>query len=147
MLSQRGCELWSEVVDKLLSQPGWLLDIAGTLRLQHRPFNDTMNASGESYSIRRLATLFAAWKCLVISLAFASPGPGYDTSTGILFDQYASASVSKTWLARILDHLTLRLTRWDGLYFAVNAERGHVNEQDWAFSWALARFTDAAAEG
>lgn len=107
-----------------------------------------MNASGESYSIRRLTTLFLSWKVLLILLACASPGPGYDTSTQILFDQYASTTPSKkTLLANVLEHLTLRLTRWDGLYFAVNAERGHVNEQDWAFSWALARFTDVFAKG
>lgn len=105
-----------------------------------------MNASGESYGIRKLTALFVAWKLLLIFAACASPGVGYDTSTQILFDQYGSTT-PKSWFSSALEHLALRLTRWDGIYFASLAERGHVNEQDWAFSWALAKVTDNIAKG
>ena len=101
-----------------------------------------MNASGESYGIRRLISFFIAWKSLLLIIAWASSGPGYDTSTQILFDQREPSSRLST-----LENVVLRLTRWDGIYFATLAERGHVNEQDWAFSWVLARFTDWMAGG
>lgn len=84
----------------------------------------------------RLVALFVAWKVLLLLVVCASPGPGYDTSTRVLFDQHAP---SLSWTARALEHAVLRSTRWDGIYFATSAERGHVNEQEWAFSWVLAR--------
>lgn len=102
-----------------------------------------MKESGESHGIRRLIALFLAFKILLFLIACASPGFGYDTSTQILFDQYGPRSNS--WIANALEHVAVRLTRWDGIYFATLAERGHINEQDWAFSWVLARVTDGTA--
>jgi len=99
-----------------------------------------MTALGAPYSGTRLFIYFIAWKVLLLVLVALSPGDGYDTSTRILFDCYASESQS--WAAKCIEHVVLRLTRWDGIYFATNAERGHLNEQDWAFSWAFARLVD-----
>ena len=101
-----------------------------------------MRATG-SYGIRKLVAFFLAWKLFLLVIACASPGLGYDTSTQILLDHYGSRSES--WTARPIELAVLRLTRWDGIYFATLAERGHVNEQDWAFSWLLARSTDRAS--
>jgi phosphatidylinositol glycan class V len=94
---------------------------------------------------RTLIKYFILWKVLLLAAACASPGPGYDTSTRILFDQYEQPA--RTLLGRGIEHLVLRLTRWDGIYFSSSAARGHVNEQDWAFSWALARSTSFLSRG
>lgn len=99
----------------------------------------------DNSSIGQLTLYFIAWKALLLIVASASPGRGYDTSTQILLDHDARSPQS--WSGRVLQHCLLRLTRWDGIYFASNSERGHVNEQDWAFSWALARVTSSVAEG
>ena len=101
------------------------------------------NSLNSSNDTRRLVVFFWAWKLLLLALAFASPGNGYDTSTRILFDQY-DASTTESYLSRALERVVLRLTRWDGIYFATSSERGHVNEQEWAFSWFL---TDIVTAG
>lgn len=102
-----------------------------------------LNATG--HGIREIILVFAAWKLLLLAVACASPGQGYDTSTQILIDQYGHSSDS--WHGGAIEHLVLRLTRWDGIYFATSAERGHVHEQEWAFSWVLARLTSGFARG
>ncbi|KAK5174195.1 ER membrane glycoprotein subunit of the GPI transamidase complex-like protein [Saxophila tyrrhenica] len=93
--------------------------------------------------LRKLTTAFISGKLLLLLVACASPGPGYDTSTQILFDQYSHPSDS--WLNRALEHVVLRLTRWDGIYFASSSTRGHVYEQEWAFSWVVAKITSAVS--
>jgi hypothetical protein len=93
-----------------------------------------------------LLAIFTAWKSLLLVVAYASPGPGYDTSTRVLFDQY-NASPPRTWLAQIVQDLALRLTRWDAFYFTTSSERGHLFEQEWAFSWFMARLTAALSNG
>lgn len=92
-----------------------------------------------------LLKYFLIWKALLIAAACASPGPGYDTSTQILFEQYEPPASSS--YGRAIEYIVLRLTRWDGIYFASNSARGHVNEQNWAFSWALARSTSFLSRG
>ena len=92
-------------------------------------------------NIGRLITIFCFWKLLLILIAVASPGPGYDTSTEILLRRHSDTAESWT------EHLVSRLTRWDGLYFASAAERGPVFEQQWAFSPFLARVTSALMGG
>ena len=92
-----------------------------------------------------LLAIFTVWKSLLLLVAYASPGPGYDTSTRVLFDQYSAPP--PTWLARAVQDLTLRLTRWDALYFTTSSERGHLFEQEWAFSWFMARLTAALSNG
>jgi phosphatidylinositol glycan class V len=93
----------------------------------------------------KLVALFSAWKALLLVVAYASPGPGYDTSTSLLFDRYQTHSVS--FLGTHLERLLLRLTRWDAIYFASSSERGHLYEQEWAFSWFHARITSALSHG
>lgn len=92
-----------------------------------------------------LLAFFAAWKLLLLAVAYASPGPGYDTSTRIVFDQYNTRPHS--WLAGIVQHITLRLTRWDAIYFSTSSERGHLYEQEWAFSWFMSRVTALLSNG
>ena len=92
-----------------------------------------------------LLAFFAAWKLLLLGVACASPGPGYDTSTRVLFDQYNVQAHS--WTSRVVEHLTLRLTRWDALYFSTSSARGHLYEQEWAFSWFMSRLTAILANG
>lgn len=92
-----------------------------------------------------LIAIFLVWKLLLLAIACGSPGPGYDTSTQILLDQHVSGD--ETWLAHLLECVVLRLTRWDGIYFASSSTRGHVNEQEWAFSWVLAKVTAGVARG
>jgi GPI mannosyltransferase 2 len=88
--------------------------------------------------IASLLTLFTAWKVLLLTLAIISPGPGYDTSTQLLFRGYGvnSALLSSTSAG---DVLAQKLTRWDAIYFATSAERGYQLEQEWAFGWGLTR--------
>jgi hypothetical protein len=62
-----------------------------------------------------------------------------------LFDQYDASP--PTSLARTVQDLALRLTRWDALYFTTSSERGHLFEQEWAFSWFMARLTAALSNG
>jgi hypothetical protein len=92
-----------------------------------------------------LLTFFVAWKLLLLGVACASPGPGYDTSARILFDQYDVHEHS--WTSQVVEHLTLRLTRWDALYFSTSSARGHLYEQEWAFSWFMSRLTATLANG
>ncbi|PPJ50252.1 hypothetical protein CBER1_04871 [Cercospora berteroae] len=89
--------------------------------------------------ITQLITCFCLWKLLVVLIAAASPGPGYDTSTQLLLRPNANAV--DPWL----DHLATKLTRWDGLYFASASANGQVFEQQWAFSPFLTRVTSAFA--
>ena len=103
------------------------------------------DAAGRQFSRGRLVIYFLAWKLLLLVIACLSPGPGYDTSTQILLDQYKSDT--RSYADHALERLVLRLTRWDGIYFASSSERGHVHEQEWAFSWALAKVTSWTARG
>ncbi|KAK8184117.1 GPI mannosyltransferase 2 [Phyllosticta citribraziliensis] len=81
------------------------------------------------HPVRALLLLIVSWKILLLSIAFLSPGPGYDSSSALL-----------------LHHpLALRLTRWDAVYFASSAERNHLYEQEWAFSWLLSRLISITA--
>ena len=92
-----------------------------------------------------LLAFFVAWKLLLLGVACASPGPGYDTSTRILFAQNGVRAHSL--LSRLVEHLALRLTRWDALYFSTSSARGHLYEQEWAFSWFMSRLTAMLAIG
>ena len=92
----------------------------------------------EGSRIRQLGVIFCAWKTLLLLLAAFCPGPGYDTSALILFDPSPHRHENFSHLARH-DRLTLNLLRWDAFYFAKAAERGHIFEQEWAFSWAYSQ--------
>ncbi|EGX95696.1 DUF409 domain protein [Cordyceps militaris CM01] len=74
-----------------------------------------------------LAAAFLAWKALILLLAYgALVGSDYDTSTALLLPSSRATSLAR------------RLTRWDAVYFVHGARDGHVYEQEWAFSPALA---------
>lgn len=98
-----------------------------------------------SISPVRLLPLFGVWKTILVLTACLSPGSGYDTSTRIYIDGHHSPSSS--WLATALDHLVLRLTRWDAIYFTSAAEHGKHYEQEWAFSLVLSNFTSLVVKG
>lgn len=87
---------------------------------------------------RQLVLIFCAWKAFLLLLAALCPGPGYDTSAFILFDNSSTRHGNFNALPR-LDRLALNLFRWDALYFVQAAERDKVFEQEWAFSWAYSR--------
>lgn len=92
---------------------------------------------------RRLLAVFCVWKLFLFFVAAVSPGPGYDSSTDILFRQsHLPPSASP-----LVQHLLTRLSRWDAIYFTTSASRGHLYEQEWAFSWLLARAMAATSAG
>jgi GPI mannosyltransferase 2 len=101
----------------------------------------------ERTSLARLKRFFLLFKCLLLLAALASPGPGYDTSTDMLFARARSASETDSGFSRAVDYALLRLTRWDAVYFASSSARGHLYEQEWAFSWVLSKVTSAVARG
>ncbi|KAK5677133.1 ER membrane glycoprotein subunit of the GPI transamidase complex-like protein [Elasticomyces elasticus] len=98
----------------------------------------------EKTSPNRLLPIFCGWKALLLVIAVASPGVGYDSSTKILFD--AQRGNYDSWFAKVVEYVLLRLTRWDGIYFAsAAANNQQVYEQEWAFSWALSRVNSMLA--
>ena len=92
-----------------------------------------------------LATLFVLWKVLLLLLAVVSPGPGYDTSTSLLFQLETATSTRNTVLQRIADLVSEKLVRWDAIYFASIAQHGYVYEQEWAFGWGFAMLSRVVA--
>lgn len=99
----------------------------------------------------RLAYLFALWKTLLLAIAWLSPGPGYDTSTQLLFGSASTQQATATTdpfhgAASALNLVAQKLTRWDGIYFVSNAHRGYILEQEWAFSWAYTRIVKLFAQ-
>lgn len=76
---------------------------------------------------RTLTTVFVAWKVFLLAIAAGSQvGPTYDTSSSLLAPDGAPGP-----------GLVTRLTSWDAIYFVRSAQRGHLFEQEWAFSSAL----------
>ena len=73
------------------------------------------------YPKSSLAAFYVLWKFLLLLVAIASPGAGYDTST--------------TLLSQPQSLLTSKLVRWDAIYFTEVAHRGYLFEQEWAFGW------------
>lgn len=95
--------------------------------------------------ITRLTAVYCAWKIFLLVIVALSPGPGYDTSTRSLFDQYGPAPSGGA--ARVLYELALRLTRWDGIYFSSASVDGYKHEQQWAFSWVQTRMSSLLVDG
>ena len=98
-------------------------------------------------SVGRVSAIFWAWKALLLGVACASPGLGYDTSTRILLDSYPLTKPTTGTVSLAVEHLVLRLMRWDAIYFASLSTRGHIFEQEWAFSWAWTKINSSFTEG
>ncbi|OCL02726.1 glycosyltransferase family 76 protein [Glonium stellatum] len=102
-----------------------------------KPFSQPSNDP-----IKSLVIIFVLWKFVLVLLAIASPVPGYDTSTLILIRGHDLNLSRRTFYSEfhtIRERLSLSLVRWDAIYFVKTAERGYVNEQEWAFSWVFTR--------
>ena len=92
----------------------------------------------QNHATSALIVLFLAWKLLLLTIAFLTPGPSYDSSTGLLFQSQPFSRTSqlninkKSWdFARLAG----KLTRWDAIYFTNIGARGRIFEQEWAFGW------------
>jgi GPI mannosyltransferase 2 len=82
--------------------------------------------------ILQLTFIFALWRTFLFAIALFTPSPPYDTSASRILTPIHpedSAIVSG------LKYFCEKLTRWDGIYYLKVAERGYVNEQEWAFGW------------
>jgi phosphatidylinositol glycan class V len=89
-----------------------------------------------NHPIRTLILSFLAWKTLLLVIAAASPGPGYDTSASLLS---GSSDNPAGELPAALHYLVGKLTKWDAIYFVKSANRGYLFEQEWAFGWGFSR--------
>lgn len=89
----------------------------------------------EKWRKQHLVLIFCAWKALLLLLSAFTPGPGYDTSGFVLYDSSIHRHDRFDTISRG-DRLSINLLRWDAIYFVKAAERGHIFEQEWAFSWA-----------
>lgn len=94
---------------------------------------------------RRLIPIFLAWKTVLLLVATFSPGPGYDTSALILLNSSTNRH-AELQSPSLVDRITLNTFRWDAFYFVKSAQRGHVYEQEWAFSWAYSYVLNTAAQ-
>lgn len=99
-----------------------------------------------------LFTAFGCWKLLLASIALVAPSPAYDTSTALalLHSSHNAPHLQaggSTGARRVWEALCHSLTRWDAIYFAKAAERGYVNEQEWAFGWGYTQAVVATGKG
>lgn len=102
-------------------------------------------ASSQSRELRLLVQLFVLWKALLLLVACASPGPGYDTSTKVLFSAISTTGGANDELPVWLTYLPSKLVRWDAFYFVPIAQRGYVHEQEWAFGWGFSKLISLVA--
>lgn len=97
---------------------------------------------------RSLIICFILWKVILLSIAYLSPGQGYDTSTSLLLHQSHAASETVKDTSQWLKYgLVNKLVRWDAIYFAQISSRGYVFEQEWAFGWGFTRLVSRAGKG
>ena len=93
-----------------------------------------------------LVISFMAWKLILLCIPLTSPGPGYDTSTVLLFRDLnlAQAIPESGWeLASPLNNLV----RWDAIYFTQLAKHGYLWEQEWAFGWGFTNLIAVTSRG
>ncbi|KAF2724816.1 glycosyltransferase family 76 protein [Polychaeton citri CBS 116435] len=103
--------------------------------------SDGSHASGPG----NLVTEFLQWKIILFVAICASPTADYDTSTVLLFelsDRVHGPAASLRWL---LERVAVKFTRWDAIYFTSASARGHIYEQEWAFSWAFSKLSSFVA--
>ncbi|KAB8213763.1 GPI mannosyltransferase 2 [Aspergillus novoparasiticus] len=90
--------------------------------------------------IRSLSLAFWLWKALLFLVIIGCPGPGYDTSTGLLPYQESAASGAKLEAIRHAPFsFPLKLVRWDSIYFVHIVRDHYVFEQEWAFGYGYTR--------
>ena len=93
-----------------------------------------------------LGLAFLAWKFILLCVALTAPGPGYDTSTGLLHSESDIAqftSISQWVPTSYLNSLV----RWDAIYFTQLAKRGYLWEQEWAFGWGFTNLITVTTQG
>ncbi|OJJ73554.1 hypothetical protein ASPBRDRAFT_194492 [Aspergillus brasiliensis CBS 101740] len=95
---------------------------------------------------RSLFSVFLLWKASLLLLAILTPGPGYDTST-TLFPWHRDTSEREGVIPSTLRRISTKLSRWDSIYFTESARRGHIFEQEWAFSYSFSKFINLLAPG
>ncbi|PYH79177.1 GPI mannosyltransferase 2 [Aspergillus uvarum CBS 121591] len=83
------------------------------------------------------------YRSLLLLLAAFTPGPGYDTSTTLI--QWNSPT--KAPLPAVLEMISIKLTRWDAIYYTHAANRGYIFEQEWAFGYGCNRLIHVLASG
>ncbi|KAE8148777.1 GPI mannosyltransferase 2 [Aspergillus avenaceus] len=93
-----------------------------------------------SKPLRSLSLAFGLWKALVFLVVASCPGPGYDTSTGLLpHHSTTAADVSPGNSNHVSLSILLEFVRWDSIYFIHIVENGYVFEQEWAFGYGYTR--------
>jgi GPI mannosyltransferase 2 len=85
-----------------------------------------------SHPILALSAIFLAWKLLIVLIAVATPGPGYDTSTTLL-ESVGKPIALNSQSPQGIPSQWQKFVRWDAIYFTQMAEHGHVYEQEWAW--------------
>ena len=93
-----------------------------------------------------LVLCFFAWKSVLLCIALTSPGPGYDTSTGLLHPDLNLAQAKPGSECEQISQLK-SLVRWDAIYFTQIARRGYLWEQEWAFGWGFANLIAVTTRG
>ncbi|KAF8477189.1 GPI mannosyltransferase 2 [Kalaharituber pfeilii] len=104
----------------------------------------SMLLNPENHPYRSLISIFILVRIIYFTIALLTPSPAYDSSTNLILPQRdENGSVLWTLLAKLSE----RLTRWDAIYFVKIAERGYVNEQEWAFGWGFTRLMGVVGRG
>jgi phosphatidylinositol glycan class V len=109
-----------------------------------------MTATGRSNTITQwspywsILIVFNCWKSLLSLIAFSTPSPAYDTSTTLALlhtndRAHQDYSIRHSVVIKTLKTFCSSLTRWDAIYFSKIAERGYINEEEWAFGWGHSR--------